>query len=147
MKTLLFLLHILLCQWVVTLNDTNRKVGIEKVSDTNGEILLTLTGDKLPFALARIMVNYPNTAVSPLVLSDKTNVKIWTTFCDNTHFAIKASCDRKRSVDPVFSVAREPIKFKVNLGPRSGLGEARHGYQGEKKYEKQPFHGANITKI
>lgn len=150
MKTLLFSLYILLCQWVVTLGDKYGNVGIENViSNADSEVFLALAGDKLPFAFETVWssIDYTDITHMPLARFDKTNIQIRTSLLNDTHFTVKALCDGIRNVDPIYSVAGEPIKFKVNFGPRSGLGEAGHSYQCESKYEKQPFHGANITKI
>ena len=143
----LFLLYILFCQRVVALDNANRNIGIENVGNADREVLFALSSDKLPFAFESVglMVDYTHTAFSGFVLPYETNVKIGTTLSDYTHLTVKTPSDGQRSVDPIFPVTSEPIKLKVNLCPRTCLGEARHSYQGEYKYEKHPFHAAKIT--
>lgn len=145
MKTLFLLLHILLCQGVVAFNDTNRKVGIENVGNADGKVLLALPSNKLPFALARVVVDHSDTTVSSFILFDKTNVKVGTAFGNDTYFAVDASCHSKRGIDAILSPTGKPIVLEINFSPRPGLSESGHGHQGKSKYEKKPLHAANIT--
>ena len=150
MKTLLFSLYILLCQWVVTLGDKYGNVGIENIiCNADSEVFLALSGDKLPFAIETVWSSIDYTDITHMSLArfDKTNIQVRTSLLNDTHFTVKALCDGIRNVDPIYSVAGEPIKPKVNLGPWPGLGEAGHRHHSENKYEKHLFHAANIAKI
>ena len=146
-KSLFLLFYILFCQRVVALDNANRNIGIENVGNADGEVLFTLSSDKLPFAFEAVglMVDHTHTAFSGFVLPYETNVKIGTTLSDNTHLTVKTPSDGQRSVDPIFPVTSEPVKFKVNLCPRTGLPEGVYrSQQNNNKYGKQPFHGAKI---
>ena len=68
---------------------------------------------------------------------------IWS---NDTHLAKDASLDSFQNVGTVIRNDSNGLVFGMEHGIPV-LSKARHGYQGKSKYEKQPFHGANITKI
>jgi len=142
----LLLFYILFCQRVVALDDANRNVGIEKVvGDADCEVFVALAGDKLPLSLVRLMIDHTNIASSGIVLPDETNIQVGTALFNDTHFAVKTLCDGQRSVHPIFPVTSEPVKFKVNLCPWTGLSEgACRSQQNDNEYGKHPLHAAKI---
>lgn len=147
-KSLFLLLYILLCQRVVALGDKYGNVGIENIiCNADSEVFLALAGDKLPFALETVWssIDYTDITHMPLARFDKTNIQVRTSLLNDTHFTVKAWCDGIGNVDPIFPVTSEPVKFKVNLCPRTGLPEGVcRSQQNNNKYEKQPFHGAKV---
>lgn len=148
MKTLLILLHILLCQWVVTFGNEHGNIGIKNVGNADGKVLLTLASDKLPLSLETVRSMVDNTDIKFVRLTplDETHLKICSSFGDNTYLTVKTLCDNKRSVDSVLFITGKPLVIKINFWSGFGLPETGHSYQSESKYEKQPLHAAKIAK-
>lgn len=143
----LLLFYILFCQRVVALDNANRNIGIENISNADREVLFALSSDKLPFAFEAVglMVDHTHTAFSGFVLPYETNVKIGTTLSDNTHLTIKTLSDNYRISYSIFFIAGKTLEVKINLWRGFGLPEATsRNQQNENKYGKQPLHAAKI---
>ena len=145
----LFFLYILLGLWIVALGDEHKYVSPTPICKSDGEILVALSGDKLPFTFETVGSSVDNTDIKAVCIAplDKPNTQIGAFFIDinDAYLAIQALCNSKGCIDSIFFIASEPLIVKINLWSRFCLSESGHGYHGENKYEKKPFHGANIT--
>ena len=146
---MLFLLHMLLCQWVVSLCNENGNVGIENVRDAYGEVFFAFACDELPlsFESVRSPVNHTDIEFVRLSSFNKTDLKVSMSFGNYSDFSIKALCDNKRSIYSVLPVTGKPLIKKIYFRRRHCLSKAGHGHHDESKCEKQSFHAANIEKI
>ncbi len=142
MKTLLY---IFLSLWIIAGTDIHENISLERPGETNGVVLLAFLGDKLPFTVLGCMVDHVDTEIMHMTLFDKPYTHIGTLLVpvNDTHLAIDASRFRNREVGSMGCLNGDGlVGSMVNV---IVLSEAGHSYQSESKYEKQPFHGANIT--
>lgn len=148
MKMLFLFLYIFLGLWVVSLSDEHEHISIPPISNTDSEVLLTLAGHKLPFALETVGVSFNHSDIELMSLSrsDKKDPKVCTPFINDTHFSIKASRDNQRITNSIFLVKRKPLVIKINLWVRLCLPQSSQGHHSKSKYKKHPLHAAKIRK-
>ena len=144
---MLFLLHLLLCQWVVSFSDKDCNIGGKYVGNTDSEIFFSLTGNELPFTIHWLTVDYTNVKIVNFATFNKTHLKIGSPIGDNAHITVNASLFRERISYSILFVISERVVFVVDYRIRPCLSEAGHGHHDESKCEKQSFHAANIEKI
>ena len=144
MKTLFLLLY-LLCQWVVSFGDENSNIGGKNIGDADGKVLIALTGDKLPLAILGGTIDYTNVKIVYFAPSDETHLKIGPSLGDDAHLAVDAPLLGQGITYPIHLIVGERVVFKVDYRVRLGLPESGHSYHSENKYEKHPFHAANIA--
>lgn len=145
MKTL-FLLYMFLCLWVVALGNKHENIGLERPGKTDGVVLLTLSGDKLPFPILGGVVDHTDVEVVSLAPFDKpdTHIRAFLSRVDNAHLPVNAPRNRGRKVCPVYGLNGDGFISGIVGG--KVLPEAGHGQYHEQEYGKQPFHAANIAK-
>ena len=142
----LFLLHIFLCLWIVAFSDKHEHVSPTPVGEFNSVIFLSFLGNKLPFAVLGCTIDHTDVEIVNFAPFYEPNTHIGNLIWSNdTHLSKDASLDSFQNVGTVIRNDSNGLVFGMEYGIPV-LSKAGHSYQGESKYEKQPFHGANITK-
>ncbi len=144
----LFFLYVLLGLWVVSFGNEHEHVGPLPISESDGVVLLTFLGDKLPLTFLWSMVDHPDIEVMSMPPVDEPNAYIGTllVYVNNTNFAINTLCDGPGKVGPIVSDDGNSLVLKMEHGPILGEIVCRCP-QNDNEYKKHPFHDANITKI
>lgn len=141
----LFLLYVLLGLRVVTFSDEHEHIGPLPISESDGVILLSFLGDKLPLAVFGSMVDHLDIKIMSVSPIDKPNAHIGMFFfhIDYAHLAINAPRNGTRDVGSIIGNNSNGLVLKMEH--RSVLGEANYRRQYNGQYEKNPLHATNIT--
>ena len=145
MKTLFLLLYMFFGLWVIALGDKHEHVGIEPVGETDGVVLFSLLGDKLPFSFLGGAIDHTDIEVVNLAPIDEPYTDIGSFVrSDNAHLSIDAARFRDRKVGSMGCLNGNGLV--TDMVYRIVLGETSCCRQYDNQYEKQPLHVAKIEK-
>ena len=62
------LLYIFFCLWIVAGTNIHENISLKRPSETNGVVLLSFLGDKLPFTIFGSMVDHIDTEIMHMTM-------------------------------------------------------------------------------